>query len=367
MNILILLPSLGGGGAEKNAVLIANQLAKKNNVHIVIIYNEITNENRKRLDNNVSLTLLNKKKIIFSMWKIRNIILKENYDVILTTVAYFGITFSFLLPFINRKKKIYIYRETNIPSIYNKNFNILKRIIFKLGYLYTMKNYDYIICQSNDMINDLNIYSSIPSRKIIKINNPITRPECHPSIINNKKSENYVFAAGRLTQQKGFLDLIKNYSTSNALKKNIKLYIAGMGPQYNEMKILINSLNLNANIILLGFKDDLSSYLLNAKAFILSSNYEGFPNIVLEALSYGCPVLSNDCPGGINEIIIPNFNGLIYSKNNFNEMLDLILKIDFDRNQISEDIIKRYDANLLLSKYDEIIDNDSNINFNHNK
>ncbi|WP_311749504.1 glycosyltransferase [Proteus terrae] len=365
MNILILLPSLGGGGAEKNAILIANQLIKRNNVHVTIVHNEITSENKNRLNKNVTLTILNKKKVTHSIWQVRKIIVQNNYDVVISTVAYFGIILSFLLPFINRKKKIFIYRETNIPSIYNQNFNLLKKLIFKFSYLYTMKLYDYVICQSNDMMNDLKSYSSIPEKKIIKINNPIPKPN-HPHI-ENYNIKNYVIAAGRLTPQKGFLDLIKNYAASDALKKNIKLYIAGAGHQYEEIRTLIDNLNLSSSVVLLGFQSDLKNYLLNAKAFILSSNYEGFPNIVLEALSNGCPVLSKDCPGGINEIIIPKFNGLIYSKDNFNEMLNSILEINFDRKKISEDIFKRYDENLILSKYDEIIENDSHINFNNKR
>ena len=88
---------------------------------------------------------------------------------------------------------------------------------------------------------------------------------------------------------------------------------------------------------------------------MLCSRYEGFPNIVLEALAIGKPIFSNRCPGGINEIIVDGLNGFacnFYDKIEYRNDLRVFLNTNFNDDLIQRDTIKRYAINHIMTKYE---------------
>jgi len=123
----------------------------------------------------------------------------------------------------------------------------------------------------------------------------------HPWLEN--KALRLVLAAGVLVPRKGFTTLIRAFAKLAPDNPNLRLLIAGEGPQRNELEALIDDLGLRQSIELPGFipNPDLPYY--RADLFALSSVYEGLGNVIVEALAAGCPVVSTDCPVGPAEIL----------------------------------------------------------------
>ena len=118
--------------------------------------------------------------------------------------------------------------------------------------------------------------------------------------IKNKKKFN-ILSIGRLTEEKGFDLLIKTFK--NIDKNKYKLFIIGDGKMKNNLLALIKSFNLQNNIKLLGFKKNIYPYLKKSDLLINPSYFEGFPNVVIEALSCAVPVICSKSYGGIYEIL----------------------------------------------------------------
>lgn len=110
----------------------------------------------------------------------------------------------------------------------------------------------------------------------------------------------YILGVGRLTKQKRFDVLIRAYHKANI--KNIKLVILGEGNQKAELEKLIEELQLTDDVIMPGFVENPYPWYKNAKLFVLSSDVEGFGNVIVESLACGTPVVSTDC-GPIHEIL----------------------------------------------------------------
>lgn len=113
----------------------------------------------------------------------------------------------------------------------------------------------------------------------------------------------FVLAAGRLVHQKGFDILIRAFASVATECDQLQLAIAGEGPEEQALRGLAAQFNLTDRVHFLGQVRGLRMLMQQAMAFILSSRYEGFPNVVLEALVSGLPVIATDCPGGPRQIL----------------------------------------------------------------
>ena len=132
----------------------------------------------------------------------------------------------------------------------------------------------------------------------------------------NKKSPEEFFMIlniGRLNVQKGQNHLLKAFAKLIKVDKVVaQLVIVGEGELESELKYLCSDLGIIDHVRFNGWCSNVSDFYKRADVFVLSSFWEGMPNVVLEAMSYGCPVISYDCPSGPREIITkPGVNGVL--------------------------------------------------------
>jgi len=127
-------------------------------------------------------------------------------------------------------------------------------------------------------------------------------------------------AAGRLTPQKGFDQLISAWALVHQHHPDWRLDIYGSGPQQRHLQSMIDAQGLNETISLAGHVDDLPEILRSAGLFVLSSRYEGFPMVLLEAMSCAVPVVAFDCPTGPSELIHDRVTGRLVSAGETDEL-----------------------------------------------
>lgn len=133
----------------------------------------------------------------------------------------------------------------------------------------------------------------------------------------------YIVAAGRLRPEKNFAGLIAAYAQSNA-REHYKLLILGEGDERPHLEQRIAQLGLESQVLLPGFMANPYPYIVNAHFQVLSSLHEGFPVILVEALSLGRPVIATDCETGPREIIEHEKNGLLVAPNNVEALTQAI-------------------------------------------
>ncbi|MEY2169862.1 MULTISPECIES: glycosyltransferase [unclassified Rhodanobacter] len=120
-----------------------------------------------------------------------------------------------------------------------------------------------------------------------------------PALLDNAP---YVVSLGRLTEAKDFPTLLRAYATS-ALRGSHRLIIVGEGEQRTNLENLMRDLGLADRVLLTGAMDNPYRVLADASLHVLSSRWEGYPNVLLEALALGVPMVSTDCPHGPCEIL----------------------------------------------------------------
>lgn len=198
--------------------------------------------------------------------------------------------------------------------------------------------------------------ANIQSRAVV-IPNPVVPPD-----IDRQPHHGLVLTAvGRLEWQKGFDMLIKAFAAIAPDNPKWKLTIWGEGQERSRLQLLVDQSGQAARIELAGNSQSQAGWIRNADIFVLSSRYEGFPNVLLEAMSAGLPVLSFRCDFGPNEIIQDGVDGILVepeSTKHLSEALTKLMQNEELRMRLGVAARKntaRYDVAPIVSKWEELV------------
>lgn len=217
-------------------------------------------------------------------------------------------------------KSIYTIHSSKLDVYLTKNNWVAKQIL---------KNTYKVVAVSN-ALNE-KIKSDYDFGKAIVIPNSIAKGSLESVFKNVEFPYKYCIAVGRLVPLKQFEKLIEIYAVSNLPNNEIHLVILGEGEEKVVLKKRIEELQLTPLVHLLGFKSDVVSYIKQAEFLTLTSKYEGFPMVILEALAIGTQVVSFDCETGPNEMIVDEYNGLLVENQNFEKFKEAMNRMVNDK------------------------------------
>lgn len=229
------------------------------------------------------------------------------------------------------KIPIISHLHNNCPWLKNINLN-------SISYLFAGLRSKLILTVSDSIKNEY-IFSKFIEKKIVNISNPVSR-ETIISKVNKDNKEYDICFVGRLTDQKDPLRFINIINNIKKYKRDIKAVIVGDGELKNDCIELINKLNLNNNIELVGFQTNPYTYMNKSKIFLLPSKWEGYGLVVFEALSLGLPCLVTYVGGMIN-LVNDSCGGFCINDDDFITKSILLLQDEKLYNGLSQGAIRR--------------------------
>ena len=161
--------------------------------------------------------------------------------------------------------------------------------------------------------------------KISVIHNPVDVRNSHPRLGTDIGGRRYVLGAGRLHRQKGFDRLLRAFAQTSVA--GLELVILGEGAERGRLESLARQLGVASRVHLPGVVADVESWYRGALCFVLSSRYEGWPNVLMEAMAAGCPVVSVDCPYGPAEILDGGERGLLVAEHDLPALSRAITRV----------------------------------------
>ena len=310
VRVLFFIPALSGGGAERVLVTLLQRFDRSRiEAHLALA--DTSGPLTPEVPADVPVHDLKCGRARWAVFRLRGLLRSVKPRVCFSAFGYMNLLVMLAKPFLPGTVR-FIGRETNIPSINNRETPFPKLLNFLYPRLYP--RFDRIVCQSRDMQQDLVQSFRVPQDKTRLIHNPVDTERVQDMAraepeIDLPGDAVTLLAAGKLKHQKGFDFLLQAFALLD--DPRLHLTILGQGPERGALEVLARELGVADRVSLPGFVPNPYAIMARSDCFVLSSRFEGFPNVLLEAGACGLPVAAFQCPGGIDEIITPGENGFM--------------------------------------------------------
>jgi glycosyltransferase involved in cell wall biosynthesis len=302
LRILLLIPHLGGGGAEQVTVLLARSLSReKYDIHLGLMTQ--SDASAHVLPPWVTIHALGASRVRTSAFRLVRLVRNLKPSLILSGMAHLNFMVILLRPFFPSGTRVLVRQNSTISAdLSSGRLPRYTRLFYRLLY----RHADRIICQSNAMADDLARELGIPNDLLAVLPNPIDlerilEAERHP--LQWIGPGPHLLAVGRLAQEKGYDLLLQALPTVRRQFPTADLLIGGSGPEDAALKTQCHALGLDAAVRFAGHLQLPYSYFPGATLFVLSSRREGMPNALLEAVAAGLPVVALPASGGVVELL----------------------------------------------------------------
>lgn len=334
IKIAIIATSLAGGGAEKVAVNLANHYASIG-YKIDLVLFKAKGDYIQQVSGLVTIINLNIRfiryySLLSASIRVRKYLIKNKPSAVLSVSKSSNISVGFAA--IGLKNQHIVLREAGplrdvLSGFWPYSFIYLTAM--RLAYCRANK----VIANSQGTMADL-LENRIANReKIVIISNPVLNKDfldlsAEPidnELFNDKKLK-VIISIGRLDPEKNYPLLVKAFKMVFQKDPNTRLMILGQGKEKCSLLKLIEKLNLHDVVIIEDFKQNIYPYINQARVFALASNWEGFGNVIVEALALGKPVVCTNCPGGPAYILDGGRYGSLVPMNNDQLLADAIIR-----------------------------------------
>ncbi|PHR59442.1 MAG: hypothetical protein COA44_00425 [Arcobacter sp.] len=354
-NILIVIDSLGLGGAEHVVLTLATEFISIGHRVDIILIDDIVEQ---EIPKSIQLYKLGFEKSFLDYQRYSNKLHKKidalekehkkTFDLILVNLQK-----STRLMNQYKHKNIYHVIHNTLSQTSLKNRKGLRRYLKKRSLRKIYNNLN-LITVSEGVAKDVKEVVGISPKSIQRIYNPINKQELQEKAneVSSLELDEYIIHVGRFDVQKNHLCLIKAFAQSDI---NIPLVLVGDGELKKEIQDKIDELELNERVIMIGQTKNPYPLIANAKALILSSDYEGLSMVIIEALALNIPVISTDCPFGPSEIMSGELSQYLVALNEENKLAEQIENVVANGYIIPENQIQKFESATIIKQYLSLI------------
>lgn len=304
--ISIVTTSFSSGGAEKIAVNLANVYASQGYAVSLVSFKNggVYRDQVSDLVNVVELGVQRSRQAYFVLFKALK---AERPDYVLSVIRDANI-FVGLASWICKPYRLVFREASTMNAIYG--MTVLKRFIYMFLLRLAYSKADHVISNSEATGVDLVRHGITKSSKISVIGNPVL-PDNFEEMRQQQVDHRWIsdkdclllLHVGRLSKAKNQEMLVRGFSVAQEKIPQLRLIVIGIGDELDKLVSLTNALGVADKIDFIGFKSNPYPYYVAADLFVLTSSWEGFGNVLVEAMACGTPVISTDCPGGPREIL----------------------------------------------------------------
>lgn len=307
MHIAIYLPSLRGGGAERAMVTLANGFADRG-LKIDLVLAKAEGPYLSEVSPNVRVVDLQSSRVLASLPGLVHYLRRERPQAMLSALSHANIIAVTARMLAGVSVRLVVSERSNLSMSSRKPQNLRGRAVLPLM-RWVYRKADGVVAVSRGVADDLSRTIGLPRDRVSVVYNPVVTSELiyksrasleHPWLGEGKPP--VILGAGRLTHSKDFATLIRAFAQVRTVH-DCRLVILGEGELRVELEQLIMSLGIADSVQLPGFTENPFAWMSRVRLFVLSSRWEGLPNVLIQAMACGAAVVSTDCPSGPDEIL----------------------------------------------------------------
>lgn len=301
------VPSLGGGGAERVMVTLANGIADRG-YPVDLVLADAVGPYLAEVTANVRVVNLGSRGVLGSVGGLIRYFRRVRPDAMLSAMSHANVAALLARRMSGVATRLVVSErmsldaaEVNYKDVRNRMVRVLMRHVYAWA--------DSISVVSSEMVEDLLRACSVSRDRVHVIYNPIVSDrlrqlaaEVPPDPWFSEEGPPIVIAAGRLSVEKDFPTLIRAFAAVRE-RREVRLVILGEGGERGALEKLVEQLGLVRDVSLPGFVSNPFQYMRRAAVFVLSSRWEGSPGTLIQAMACGTPVVSTDCRTGPVEIL----------------------------------------------------------------
>lgn len=306
-DIALYIPSLRGGGAERAMLTVANGLADRGlGVDLVLVSAE--GPYLREVSKDVRLVDLHSGRVLSSLPGLVRYLRKERPKALLSALNHANVMAIMARRLANVPTRLVVSERSTVSRAASQSQTLRQRCMLPLM-RWSYRKADAVVAVSEGVADDLAFAISLPRARIDVIYNPVVTPDLetraaepvdHPWVGSEKPP--VILAVGRLTPAKDYPTLIRAFAKVRS-KHDCRLVILGEGELRVSLEALVSALGIDDSVQLPGFVENPFAWMRQASLFVLSSAWEGLPNVLIQAMACGTPVVSTDCPSGPREIL----------------------------------------------------------------
>ncbi len=324
---------LGGGGAERVIATLATQFATQGHaVTLILTVPDLTYASELHPD--VQIHFLKAQRRSTLALELGRYLQRTQTDALLSTL--YGNNFvAVMAKLFTRPRTRVVIREANTTTVdmSQTTMNPKEKAKVNFYYRWLYPRADAVVAVSKGVAQGLQQFASIPHSKLHVIYNPVITQamfRLSEDVAGHSWLQSgelpVVLGVGRLTPQKGWQTLFRAFAKVIQYRK-ARLLILGEGELRNELTLLAERLGITDYVDLPGFDSNPFRYMRRASVLVLSSRYEGLPNVLIQAMALGCPVVSTNCPSGPDEILDGGRYGELVPVGDADAMAQAILRV----------------------------------------
>ena len=327
-DVTLFIPTLVGGGAERVMISLAGGMREQGyNVDLLLV--EASGPLLAEVPEGVRVVELGSKRTSLSLPAIRRYVGSSGTPVVISALHNANLATLFARKLFRLPTRVIVTVHNSLSAERAASKSIRGKV--QHGLIGTSYRWaDKIVAVSNETADDFAASTGINRDAITTIYNPVIADDLfkkakesitHPWFAQGEPP--VILGMGRLTKQKDFATLIRSFSLV-VKKLPARLMILGEGGERTNLEKLVRELGLTDDVALPGFVSNPFPYLQRARAFALSSRWEGLGNVLIEALALGVPVVSTACQSGPREILADGKYGELVPVGDSNALADAI-------------------------------------------
>lgn len=360
--VVFVLPSLVGGGAERVVRSVADGIARRGVFDVQVLALLDPPEAGHRTRDGVEVVALGARRVRAAVWPLVRALWRRPPDVVVSTLKHVSTALGLLSASLPRRT-VHVARVANTYSqeLAAGSAALPHRLLIRLSH----RTVDRFVCVSQGVRADLVESFGVPPERCAVVPNPVDverldelagepGPTLAPTV--SAAPVRYL-AVGRLEPQKDHATLLRAFA-SVTRRVDAALLLAGDGSLRSSLEQLAGELGVRDRVQFFGFADNPYPLFRASDALVLSSRFEGLPNVLLEALALGLPCVSTDCPHGPADVLVDPRLGVLVPVGDAGRMADAMVEVvarPAEAEVRREHVRRRYAPETISAAYEAVL------------